>query len=639
MFREWLRRASLSQKLTLAFLCIGLSSITLLSLIYYRTSKAALLDRTFDQLTSIRSLKKMAIEQYFISQKHELEFFASSYTTKLAYLELKHSLEVYGSESEQYKTSVNMFGGVLSQFRKFNEYRNLWLVDTLGLVVYTSVPNDYTYQNILLRKDIHPALRRALDSNVYSFQVLDVDYISFDDPQHFILILIKIRDDMGKVIGNLISKINTEEIEHILTRRSGMGSTGESYLVSAQGRMRTESRFLPREQVYGTMVTTVGYSQAMQGRVGTSVIKDYRGVSVLSSYDRLSVFGATWVILSEIDLKEAMAPIDRLKNQMFWLGILLVILIVGVTLYLADRISSPLVAISKVVQDLGKGKFPDAPLEVRNSDEIGLMILSINQLVESLNKKEKFAMEIGRGFMDTDYKSLGVHDNLGNALLDMRDKLVKLRDLEKIQQKVKTLALLEGSENERKRISQDLHDGIGQMLTALKFKIQEIEIQTKDLQPVKHLLDDIIQEIRRISSNLMPKVLLDYGLEAALLQLSASSKIPMKVKYQTPEIEPYITQVENITLFRIAQEALNNALKYSGASELVVQIVVQDDGVKMDVLDNGTGFDLTENQNKSHGIRNMIERAKLLNGEVNIHTEIGKGTRVEVWIPFSDEIS
>ncbi len=225
---------------------------------------------------------------------------------------------------------------------------------------------------------------------------------------------------------------------------------------------------------------------------------------------------------------------------------------------------------------------------------------------------------------------------------------------DKIEKKVKeqrfrSILILEGQEEERKRISRDIHDGIGQMLTAMKFKLEAATLSTNEtsrekiLGDTKNILQQLIREVRRVSFNLTPSTLSDYGIVATVKKLCAElnqlSDKAVKFENRTGFINRLENSVET-NLYRIIQEAVNNAIKYSDASTIKVIFDHNADYLNVTISDNGKGFayqKILENGQFSasgHGIFNMKERTSFINGSFNIDSEEGKGTKIDIHLPI-----
>ncbi len=216
------------------------------------------------------------------------------------------------------------------------------------------------------------------------------------------------------------------------------------------------------------------------------------------------------------------------------------------------------------------------------------------------------------------------------------------------QQKFRSVLILEGQEEERKRIAMDIHDGIGQMLTSLKFQIESIdsrndEVIDRKVGDIKHGIKDVIKEVRRVTFNLKPTVLGDYGLQAALnVFIQEIGKLTdIELVYRTEGDMTYRLpqKVEN-NIFRIVQEAINNAIKYSAAQKIEVMLQQTDNDFIITITDEGKGFDekIIEardiNIESGRGFFNMYERTEYVNGNLEIKSAPNKGTVVTLTVPM-----
>lgn len=202
-------------------------------------------------------------------------------------------------------------------------------------------------------------------------------------------------------------------------------------------------------------------------------------------------------------------------------------------------------------------------------------------------------------------------------------------------------------EDEKRRLARDLHDGIGQNLTALKHQLGLVVASSSSLdgQDRERLERSIslcaatLEETRELSRLLRPQVLDDLGLEAALRWLARtlgeSSALPIEVQFEAPPALP--AELESV-LFRIAQEALANVLRHAGASQALIRLTPRFDWVRMVVWDDGVGFDVgaadaRSSSGASSGLSGMRERARLFGGRVAIESRPGD-TRVIAQFPI-----
>lgn len=219
----------------------------------------------------------------------------------------------------------------------------------------------------------------------------------------------------------------------------------------------------------------------------------------------------------------------------------------------------------------------------------------------------------------------------------------RIHELETEKQLAATEAVLKGEEQERARMAKDLHDGLGGMLSGLKYSLNSVRgnlIMTSDnavaFERSLDMLDTSIGEMRRIAHNMLPEALITFGLDNALngFCLDISNSKAITVHYQSVGMEAFqLEQSKAITVYRIVQELLSNILKHAGAQRVIVQLIKTKEHLDITVEDDGAGFNL-ENIQNSRGIgwRNIQNRVELLNGKVDIDTAPGRGTSVQIQI-------
>ena len=220
------------------------------------------------------------------------------------------------------------------------------------------------------------------------------------------------------------------------------------------------------------------------------------------------------------------------------------------------------------------------------------------------------------------------------------------------EQKFRSVLILEGQEEERKRIAMDIHDGIGQQLTSLKFQIEALPVSNDEtveakINEIKLGIKDVIKEVRRVTFNLKPTVLGDYGLQAALsVFIREIGKLSdIELTYQTiGDISVRLPQKVENNIFRIVQEAINNSIKYSGANKIEVTLKQNPEDIEITVSDQGSGFDekiveaRSVNIESGRGFFNMYERTEYINGKLEIKSDPGMGTTVILTVPLRSAV-
>ncbi|WP_075340739.1 ATP-binding protein [Tenacibaculum agarivorans] len=219
-------------------------------------------------------------------------------------------------------------------------------------------------------------------------------------------------------------------------------------------------------------------------------------------------------------------------------------------------------------------------------------------------------------------------------------------DEEMNQQKIISKKIIENQEKEQSRIAKDVHDGIGQMLTGLKFNLESINPEdinkTKiKVQQLKEQTSDIIKGVRTATFNLMPSELSDHGLVPALTKLTKElAKLTEKniLFVNRTDFNLRLDSLTEINIYRITQEAINNAIKYANSSHILVSLSHSENILSITIDDNGKGFNSenVKNGKGGMGLTFMKERIKYIDGRLFLNSEEGKGTRITLNIPISE---
>lgn len=209
------------------------------------------------------------------------------------------------------------------------------------------------------------------------------------------------------------------------------------------------------------------------------------------------------------------------------------------------------------------------------------------------------------------------------------------------EQHARNKAIIEAEEKERIRIARELHDGIGQQLSAAKMNLsafeQKVSENEKDqFNTVVQLVDDAVKEVRSVSHNMMPNALIKQGLTSAVRDFINKMKPAsgLKISLEMHGMEERLEPTQETVLYRILQECVNNIIKHAQASAVSIQLVRHDHNLSVMVEDNGKGFDSKKvNQFDGIGLKNIISRVEFLNGSVDFDSTPGKGTTVNISIP------
>ncbi len=220
---------------------------------------------------------------------------------------------------------------------------------------------------------------------------------------------------------------------------------------------------------------------------------------------------------------------------------------------------------------------------------------------------------------------------------------VQIAKLESEKQLLASEAIIKGQEEERGRLAKDLHDGLGGMLSGVKFSLTNMKSNVVLdansallFERSLDMLDNSIAELRRVAHNMMPEVLVKFGLTEALKSYcqSVTESGIFKVNFQAVGMDDRIDSGKEIILYRITQELLNNVAKHARATEVLVQLARQNGEVTLTVEDNGSGVDVAVLQHAAgSGWTSIRSRVDYLKGKADIQGAPGQGTSVQIIIP------
>ncbi|MFO7669738.1 MAG: AAA family ATPase [Bacteroidales bacterium] len=251
-------------------------------------------------------------------------------------------------------------------------------------------------------------------------------------------------------------------------------------------------------------------------------------------------------------------------------------------------------------------------------ETVGLIYLE-DMNSENTEKNDLFSLLI-------EYTSIA----LANAIYN--ENLNRLNQELQIQEQKKMEAVIESQEKERKRIAEELHDSVGQMLALVKLNLSGIESTDQLIQKPLQLLDESIDEIRTISHNLMPPDLKSKSLTEIAENLLKRNGL--KYHFQTYGLADNLSEAIKFTLYRIIQEIIHNIIKHASAKQIDMSITQTDDGINLMVEDDGVGFN-TSVVNSGLGLKNIHSRVKLLNGYFDVDSSLNRGTIYNVTIPLN----
>jgi len=573
-------RNSITAKLLLLFLLVGISTVLIVGSYAYYSARKAIIDRTMDQLISVRAVKKQQLDYFFSEKVRNLK-------------NLFDGDDLTGLFPESGRPEEML--SALTYLQKYCQaygFTNLYLIFVQpGLKESILAANPQEGTPPAVRRHIQSIVRKSARD---SFSITDLFFREQGDSVPVFLIGCRYSVPGSPRPVVVVSEIPATAINQIMLQdnsRIGLGKSGEAYLVGNDFLMRSSSRFI-RHSTLKVPVRSRTALFAADGHSGTSITNDYRGIRVFSAYEPLSVPGLNWTILAEIDYNEAMVPVVTLRNDILLVSIIISLFILGFSQVITRMVTQPIIRLKKAASSFGEGNF-DEKVDIRSKDEIGSLAEAFNTMSDQVREERRKRIH----------------------------------------------ALYDGQEMERRRFSRELHDGLGQKMIGAKLQLEncdetDLSCLQKTVAETKAELRAIVDELRRISNDLMPASLDDLGLVTALQILARDVEKQTTLKV---DFDACLNRVPGndtaVYIFRIAQEGISNIIKHAGASNISVQLIENRDALIFILEDDGAGFDPAK-AGKGNGLSNMKERAGLLGGNFSVESGPGKGTTLRVKIPI-----
>ena len=280
------------------------------------------------------------------------------------------------------------------------------------------------------------------------------------------------------------------------------------------------------------------------------------------------------------------------------------------------------------------------------------MITDYTSSIPKLHRKLNQCLDKGR--KPFNINNISIKDKIlnikGRPILNgMIITTADITDAKEMERKVLN-AMLEGQENERRRLAKDIHDGIGPLMSTIKMNIEAVkkdmddasEKTLKKMQNMEELVQDVANDIRGISHALVPSALKDFGIVTTLenLVLKANASESVKIQLFNSGMDIRLEPLMELGLYRITQELLNNALKYSKAQNITIQIIKHPHDVTLTVEDDGVGFErgkIQELVDSGIGLRNIKTRTDAMGGVFTIDTSPGKGVMSTIEVPLGNQ--
>jgi signal transduction histidine kinase len=478
------------------------------------------------------------------------------------------------------------------------------------------------------------------------------------------------------------AEMDLSDLESIFKKRTGLGETGRVYLVDSFGFYVSEP-VGESQAVLRKITQTEGVRRVLAKEKGYGFYDNEKRSRVLGVYRWLEF--SNMGLLIEIENSELVEPIRRIWALIIILGAFLMGLVILAANYISIWLVSPIKKMASTAGALQEGDY-SVRARLNSPEEARFLAAAFNGMAENIQAShenlERLVLErtdelkrsnerLKREIADhelTEQALQDAHNQLESKVTERTYELARSNELllDEIKERLQTeealtisekelhdlsAKLLESQEEERKRIGDELHDGLAQTLGAIKICVETAKMYVvknnnskanEFLQKLIPMVQTTIEETRSISKNLRPPQLEGLGVNAAIESLIHEfefyhRKISFKNEIDIPEKN--IPLSTKIAMFRVVQEALNNATKHSQADSVYLFFKKFEDKITFTIEDNGRGFDYVHyttsaQPQKGLGLVIMTERVKFSGGQLFIESSLGKGTKLTAVWPY-----
>jgi methyl-accepting chemotaxis protein len=406
----------INTKLMTMMLVAGLVPISLASFLAFNQTESALESETRGKLQAIMAIKKGQIEGWFGERFGDVSVLSSFYEVVDAVGHYDKAYADGGPKGAAYEKVNSYYDSVFRKYNKTYGYYDFFLISAKGDVVYSVTHEADFATNMVKGKYSDSGLAEAYRGAMSGKTTL-TDFAGYapsnGDPASFIAAPVKSKE--GKTIGVVALQMPLGTINGIMQEKTGLGESGETYLIGHDKLMRSDSRFEKESTVLKKTVDTLGVREALAGKSDCKVFDDYRGIAVWSAYSKLKIAGLNWVLLAEIDEAEAMGPLASIRNMSLGVAGALGLLVAFIAFFFARSIARPLQQMTAAANDLAEGDL-DQHISLDRGDEVGQLAEAFRTMIEAQQELASVADKISQGDLSADVNIRSDQDILSKSL-------------------------------------------------------------------------------------------------------------------------------------------------------------------------------------------------------------------------------
>ncbi|MFN2340650.1 MAG: methyl-accepting chemotaxis protein [Halanaerobium sp.] len=640
--REQKRSFSLNYKLIFIMLAISLIPIAILGYLITNQSSEALEEANFNQLDSIRTNKAKQIETYYEDRKADVNVLSDTPIILDAFNNFNSAFKSGGTEDVMYNIYLEQFGSYFNTYVEENSYYDIFLINLDGDIIYTQAQESDLGQNLssgeLSNSNLARSYTQALKGEL---SLVDFQYYQpSQSPAQFVTAPIRENEE---IIGIISLQISTQAINSIMSEVSGLGESGETYLVGSDNLMRSDSRFSESSDILEKEIKTTAVENAMADNQGSQIIQDYRGAQVLSSYSKLNIEDFDWAIIAEIDEAEAFAEINSMNRNVIVQILIIAFLIIIIAYFFSKRITKPIIKAVRMAEEISGGNLAVEKIKIKTNDEVGGLADSLNKMLDNLKSMIKNVSDIASNLSASSQELSASGEEVAASADQVGDSIQQVASgaeeqsaqVEETNSKINELIeqindvekMSKEMDEQADNVMNNINDG-NQSVDNSVNQIENVKGNTKDVSNTINGLGDLSNKIGEIVG-----LINDIAAQTNLLALNAAieaarageagrgfSVVADEIRQLAEESEEATTQIGG--LVKEIQSGVGNAVSKMDNTEEVVN-----DSVSA-IKNTGSAFEKINSA--ALRLRELIENINQQSGKVSTNSREVEATVQEI---------
>ena len=408
-----MKNLSITLKVIIYVSILGFSCIFAMGYVSINAADKILSKNAHGHLMSVQSMKKQQVEDFIQGKINAVEALAKMPITIIGVNSLINYSKNEGIQNKDFPSDVNIYSNSFLSYMNANNMDNIIIAESKnGKIIYSAMSErgfetDLSQQSNMISK----VWRSCLRSDIAIISDMESNGNKNEKPSLFIGCNVI---DNGEVIAVVIAEINSNEINNIVVSNNTMGESGETYIVGDDYLFRTDSKFTDKSTTLSQISKTKASERALSGQHGSDIINDFRGMEVLSSYEKLNIKGLNWAIITEIDEDEIMEPKSNLINTILIICAIIAIIMMPVLYFIGQSLSRPLKKEVEYAKKIANGEL-DATIDINQKDEIGVLADALRTIAQSTKRVITSVINATNNLADASFQLSASSQNLSSG--------------------------------------------------------------------------------------------------------------------------------------------------------------------------------------------------------------------------------